>query len=113
MTSHIPEYTDADCERVLARECPGDAAEEARAVLRGYGRESGHCSPLRVRMACLKLAAGDLARLQEYVRAACGDPRDVLAWGEYGHSWNAKGAADKKAARQRDWHELREWLARE
>lgn len=110
--SHIPEYTDADFERVLAREFPDGRAYEARIELLKCGDESPHSSALRVRMACLKLAAGDLTRLRDSVNAACGDPRDVLAWAEYGHSWNARDAAEKRSARKRDWEELQEWLMR-
>lgn len=108
----IPEYSEADFERVLAREFPGGSAEDARAVLLIYGSDASHASTLRVRMACLKLASGDLARLRDAVNAACGDSRDVLAWAEYGHAWDARDPAEKQAARKRDWQELQEWLAR-
>jgi hypothetical protein len=113
MGAHIPEYSESDFERVLVREFPGAATEEARAVLLRYGKESYHSWPLRVHMACMKLADGNLDNLRKYVKAACGDPRDVLAWGEYGHSWSASGKEEQQAARTQDWEELQEWLARE
>ena len=112
MSQRTPEYTEADFERVLAREFPGGTTEAARGVLMSYGVDESHAWPLRVRMACMKLAAGDIEELRKYVQAACGDPRDVLAWGEYGNSWNAKGAAELREALKKDQKELKEWLLR-
>ena len=61
----------------------------------------------------MKLADGNLDSLREYVKAACGDPRDVLAWGEYSRSWNASGKEERRTAMKQDWEELQQWLARE
>lgn len=113
MSQHIPEYTDSDFERVLAREFPGSASEEARRILMAYGLDPCHSWPLRVRMACIRLARGSLVNLGKYIEAACGDPRDVLAWAEYGNFWGARSAADRRAASRKDCDELQEWLRRE
>ena len=111
MGYYTPQYTESDFARVLAREFPG-CIQEAKAVLLQYAKESYHTCPLRVHMACLKLARGDIARLREYVQAACGDPRDVLAWAEYRHTWRAKSSKARAVAVETDWRELQEWLTR-
>lgn len=112
MSQKIPEYTEKDFERILLREFPNGEAEEARKVLQAYGKESYQSWPLRVHIACLKLARGDISSLRKYVKAACGDPRDVLLWAEYSRSWNAKGSMAKAQASADDWKELQEWIAR-
>lgn len=109
MGSYTPHYTESDFQRVLRREFAGEA-EEANALLQQYGSETNHAGPLRVRMACLKLANGNLGQLQRYVQAACGDPRDVLAWAEYRNMWRAKGSEALARAAKLDWQELQEWL---
>ena len=112
MKSQTPEYSDADFERVLAREFPVGISLVACRLFLISVSDVPHISILRVRLASLSLASGDLARLRDSVNAACGDPRDVLAWAEYGHAWNARDGAEKRAARKQDWEELQEWLAR-
>ncbi len=112
MGQQVPEYSESDFERVLAREFPSESVAEAREILLRYGKESYESWPLRVRMGCLKLAGGEIAQLKKMVKVACGDPRDLLAAAEYRRSWDAKGAAAQFQAAQEDWKELQEWLAR-
>lgn len=60
--------------------CDRQAALEA---LERYGAAPHEREPLRVRLAILKLAGSDAARLVELVQIAQRDYRDVLAWAEY------------------------------
>lgn len=48
-----------------------------KARLSRYGREDWQREVLRVQMACLKCANGDLDALEREVEAACSDYRDV------------------------------------
>ena len=58
---------------------PNPDVQELLAQLQGY---EGY-EPARVQLAILKLSNGDSEKLQEYIRAARLDYRDVLAWAEY------------------------------
>lgn len=62
---------------------PESERAEAIEVLDEYGTESHEKEPVRVRLAVLKLAGGDLKRLRHWVRAAKADYRDALAYAEY------------------------------
>ena len=53
----------------------------AMSILRTYGETDAE--PHRVRVAILKLSAGQLGQLAHYTSAARRDFRDVLAWAEY------------------------------
>lgn len=77
-----PTVTDQDVERILRRDFAEDE-EEARALLMSYGSEDWHRETRRVRVAALKLANGDLARLRVAVDTAKADYRDVLGPAEY------------------------------
>ena len=68
----------------------------------------------RVALAVLKLAGSDPAKVAEYVEAAKGDYRDVLAWAEYPRQMKLGPSASSPAiaqARQADAAEYRRWLA--
>src|SRR5262245_34281367 len=108
----VPAYREADLERILARDYAADALPEIRELLRRYGTESWQREPLRVRMACLKIAGGSMAALRQAVGVACADYRDVLATAEYRHYMSARDAEAKQKAIERDWTELRSWLER-
>lgn len=69
--------------------------------------------PERVAVACLKLSHGDLARLEECVKAAATDYRDVLAWAEYPRQMRlgpSAPPADQARARREDMEEYAQWL---
>ena len=105
-------YTEADLERVLARDYPAGSIPAAKALLERYGPEDWHREILRVRMACLKLAAGDLKALEREVGCACMDYRDVLGPAEYPTWDRARTPEAKERAIERDWKQLQEWLHR-
>lgn len=51
-------------------------------LLATYGLQSHEREPERVRMAILYLAQGDIKQVQNYVRSAKWDYRDVLHWAQ-------------------------------
>jgi hypothetical protein len=111
MTSHIPQYTGLDLELVLARDFP-NSVDEAKDILSKYGNQPWQQDHLRVRMACLVLADGDLNRLLEAVGAACRDPRNVMAWAESPDYFDAKTPEEQAAALKSDAERLKAWLTR-
>jgi len=100
------------------------ADEDVRAILRdalaGYGVEVYEREADRVRLAILKLAAGDANEALSLVAAAKRDYRDVLMWAEYPEEgrtlWSLRPAltADERARlddiRHRDREQYRAWL---
>ena len=67
----------------------------------------------RVALACLKLAGGDPAALQNCVNAALTDYRDILAWAESPRQMRLGPAASAEAratARRQDADEYAAWL---
>jgi hypothetical protein len=63
-------YTEADLERIIARDFAQDSIPAVKALLSRYGKESWQRGVLRVQMACLKCANGDLAALERAVENA-------------------------------------------
>jgi hypothetical protein len=113
MSQPVPTYREADLERVVARDYPAELREEVRELLARYGGEAWHREPLRVRMACLKIADGDVPALRRAVGTAYNDYRDVLCTAEYQRYARAPDAAARERAIDRDWTELQDWLERE
>lgn len=107
----IPTFTEANLERVLAREYPPEHRAHLKAVLARYGSESWQREALRVRMACLKCAGSDARQLERYIAVACNDYRDVLAHAAYPAYMKAGSDEEKAAAMRSDWAQLQEWLA--
>ncbi|RPI16829.1 MAG: hypothetical protein EHM60_01085 [Lysobacterales bacterium] len=67
----------------------------------------------RIALACVKLAGGDFARLEDCVRAALSDYRDVLAWAESPRQMRLGPGAppvDQAQARRADAEEYASWL---
>ncbi|MDB6079035.1 MAG: hypothetical protein JWO82_2782 [Akkermansiaceae bacterium] len=87
MNQHVPVVSEGDVERVIRRDFPGSSFEEISAVIGRYGAESFHSEMARVRLAVLKLAAGDYERLGIQTAHALSDPRDVVAAAEYPNYW--------------------------
>ena len=112
MDQPVPSYGVGDLDRIIARDYPENVRAEVAAVLAAYGNESSPVGALRVRMACLKLAGGDLGKLKHFVDDALRDYRDVLAGAEYLSYLHAGSAEEREAAIEDDWHELQEWYAR-
>ena len=90
---------------------------QVRQMLQEYGSEDWEREADRVRLALLKLSAGDVEKLRVWLQTAKQDYRDVLVGAEYPEqsqhdSWNldAKGRRALKAARERDLQQLVDWL---
>ena len=112
MEQPTPTYEDQDLERVVFRDYGSAKLPEVKSVLELYGTEEWQREPLRVQMACLKLANGNIEELNKYVEVACQDYRDVLAWAEYSAYMKAKTAEQQRKAIESDWKELQTWLHR-
>ena len=95
---------------------PEREAADVLAHLDRYGAEDYHREKERVQLAILKLcdekAGADPA---EYVDAACGDYRDVLAWAEYPNQMRHSPSIDPKLREEliaKDRAQYLAWLER-
>jgi hypothetical protein len=75
------EPTAALVQRLVERLFAAPERAAALRLLEQYGTRDSE--PYRVRVALLKLSDGRLDQLEDFVRAAHRDFRDVLAWAEY------------------------------
>jgi len=91
-------YAEADLERIIARDFAQDSIPAVKALLSRYGKESWQREVLRVQMACLKCANGDLEALERAVENACCDYRDVLGPAEY-PTWRARPRLSNKRSK--------------
>ena len=113
-----PTVTAADVERVVRRDFPAERVAEVLGILNEYGTESWQRELDRVRLAALKLAAGDIEQLRRRVDTARQDYRDVLAYAEYpGYMSRVPGPGTRPPDEvQRiidaDWKQYQEWLTR-
>ena len=113
-----PTVTAVDVERIVRRDFPADHTVEVLAMLDEYGRETWQREPHRVRLAALKLAAGDLKRLRYEIESAKRDYRDVLAPAEYpGYAKLVFRSEELTQDEQQriidaDWRQYQDWLAR-
>src|ERR1039457_4550016 len=82
----IPTVSPADVDRVIKRDFGLTMFEQVTAELAEYGKDERN--PSRVRLAILKLSAGDIEALRRYVKVANEDARDVIAWAEYPEYWS-------------------------
>jgi len=103
-------YEHEDLERVVTHDYGAAMAPEIKGVLEAYGKENWHREQLRVWMACLKLANGNIEQLKWHVEIACQDYRDVLAPAEYSAYMRTKSREQKQKAIEADWRELQAWL---
>ena len=90
---------------------------QVRQLLQEYGSNDWEREVDRVRLALLKLSAGDVEKLRAWLETAKQDYRDVLVGAEYPEqmeldSWNLdeNGRRELKAARERDLQQLMDWL---
>jgi hypothetical protein len=110
MEQPIPTYEQGDLERVVLRDYGSSLSEEAKLVLARYGWKDWQREPLRVKMACLKLANGSIGELKKHVEVACDDYRDVFMLAEYPAYMKAKDIVEKYKAIASDWEDLQAWL---
>jgi hypothetical protein len=111
----VPQVTLDDLDRIVRRDFPSEQHGQVVNVLSRYGRgDAGHN---RVCAAALKLADGDIERLEHYIDwARNSDHRDIMAWAEYpGYMDRPLGfedAAEKRAIVEADWRQFQEWFSR-
>lgn len=113
----IPTVTRADVERIVRRDFADREVDRALRILDECGKETSRQNATRVRLAALKLAAGDLEGLQRTVKEAAHDWRDVIASAEYPaymkfRSTTASPPEEKRAAIDADWAQYQDWLRR-
>ena len=117
-TQPHPTVTGADVERIVRRDFPADRTVEVLSMLDEYGREDWQSEHHRVRLAVLKLAAGDIMRLRYQIEAAKRDYRDVLGPAEYpGYTKRMfrigrLAQDDQQRIIDADWRQYQEWLTR-
>lgn len=110
MDQRVPAISDSNVDRVLRRDFAPDRVSAAAVLL---ARINAPEAP-RVRLAALKLALGDLAKLENAVDLATADYRDVIISAEYRryaaryHIESATSAAEDSTA---DSNEYQAWLS--
>jgi hypothetical protein len=115
-----PRVSSDDVERIIRRDFPRSQFDSVKAVLEEYERSpSGGRERVRVQLAALKLAHGDLAALRTHIDTAIQDFRDVLSPAEYPEYSNKVAFHVQKAPledQQRiiesDWKQYEDWLRR-
>jgi hypothetical protein len=118
MTQPHPEVTSVDVERIVRRDFPAERVDEVLATLNEFGTKDWHRELDRVRMATLKLAAGNLEDLRGHVAAANMDYRDVLAEAQYPlytkHWFHIKElpADEQQRIIDADWKQYQDWYTR-
>jgi hypothetical protein len=107
----VPLVDEADVLRVIRRDFGEQGAEWVVRLLSGYAS----VDPSRVRLAILKLAAGNHLRIPDLVLEANSDYRDVLGAAEYPRyrKLGVRATEDeKRRAIGGDWDEYVTWLGR-
>ena len=84
----------------VAREYPASETSAVLAIVDQYGAEAHEREPERVRLAIIRLAAGDREKLPQLLNAAKVDYRDVLAWADAGPLSAEDGERLQAAARK-------------
>ena len=96
--------SDMDARRRLidavAQDYPASETSDVLAIVDQYGAEAHEREPERVRLAIVRLTAGDREVLPKLVYAAKVDYRDVLAWAETGPLSAEQGEQLQAAARK-------------
>ena len=115
MNQPVPAVTAQDVERIVARDFRGQDVIEARGALEQYGTQAWHRETVRVRIACLKMADGDLERLRRALAVANTDYRDVLAAAEYPAYMARVSPTEKDSSKHEgvikdDWSQYRTWF---
>jgi hypothetical protein len=116
MHQPTPTITLEDIHRIVSRDFPGVPQHEVMEVLDGYGRKSWQTEHLRVRMAALKLANGDIEKLKKEIENAACDYRDVLLHAEYPlcakKMLQDLNDDENEEIYKKDWAQYQTWLNR-
>lgn len=113
----IPVVTLADVERIARRDY-GARADEVLALLAAYGEKDWEREVPRVRVAILRLGAGEIETLKTHLGYAKRDYRDVLLGAEYlgyGAVTLRSPSPTEEAATQAinaDWADYKAWFER-
>jgi len=113
----IPDVTQDDVERIVRRDFPAIKFEDVIAILAEYATQ-GDGGAIRVRLAALKLADGDLDSLRKHIATANRDYRDVLVVAEYPEFWKATSRvhtlprSEHERLFDADWKQYENWLRR-
>jgi hypothetical protein len=79
MSQYVPDVTEEDVERIVRRDYPPDVQAAVREMIRKVEvREKP-----RVILSCLKVAQGDLKRLEGELHDASGWYREIISEAEY------------------------------
>ena len=113
MRQATPAYQEQDLDRVIVRDYGSYESGGVKSILGRYGQKEWQREKLRVKMACLKLADGNIQALKKWVNVAGDDYRDIIALAEYPAYMQAKTDAQKAKAIDTDWKALQIWLHRE
>lgn len=93
---------------------PKEDVSKIMSILDQYGVDSYERERERVQIAILKLSEGDMKELEESVKAAKQDYRDVLAWAEFPLEMKSEpGTLDAQKAKEikeKDRKQYLEWL---
>lgn len=110
-----PEVGPGDLERVIRRDFPAAAFAEVWRTLDACDSSPAPCSA-RLELAVLKLAAGDLLALREWIEDATRGHRDVLAWAGCPGSMRMVPGSGQPPELDRiieaDWQQYLAWLVR-
>jgi hypothetical protein len=123
MHDFVPKTDHRDVERIVRRDSPLEIVDRVLSTLETYGPEVWHVEAGRTHLACLKLANGDLRELQQHVRVALVDYRDVIAGAESPNAlrlgfvgmkkWQEAAPSSLAALQEQDQEQYQEWLAAE
>lgn len=112
----VPNVSATDVERIVRRDYRPQEVASVLDDLTEYGKEAWHREPLRVRLAILRLAAGDREALRSHLEVAKRDYRDVLAGAEYPNYLRRVPASEdladqeKQKAINQDWRQYQNWF---
>ena len=107
-----PNVTRADVERIAARDFSPEQASTVLKILERYGANER----IRVQVAVLKLAAGDIDAVHHHIEVALRDYRDVLCSAEYPaytEKWLTSESLEtheRKRLVEADWKQYQDWL---
>jgi len=108
VNQQVPKVTSKHVERIVRRDFPAEKFSEIMAALDEYGKESYEREIDRVQLDILKLASGKMDELQQAIKSAKSDYRDVISMAEYPSSrWDTfkLPAEEKKQIYSKDWQQ--------
>jgi hypothetical protein len=112
VNQQVPKVTRKHVERIVRRDFPAEKFSEIMAALDEYGKESYEREIDRVQLDILKLASGKMDELQQAIKSAKSDYRDVISMAEYPSSrWDTfkLPAEEKKQIYSKDWQQYLDW----